>query len=466
MQLLSLLSLALQAAVVLSAAASPSPPLKDSFYNVPANVGDYKDGSIIDSRPAPAPTTGFIFKLSLKNAWQLLVKSTDSHGNPTAIVTTVFEPLQGDASKVLSYQTWEDSANIDCLPSYGFLKGSSLATMETKLELHWINAALEKGYYVVSPDYEGPKSAFTAGLQAGHAVLDSIRATLNSQNVTGILPDAQVVMWGYSGGSLATGWAASLAPKYAPDLQKLLIGASVGGFVTNVTSVALTVDGGTFSALAGSGIAGLSSEYPELQKAIYAEITPDRVAHFNRSFQHCLMAGFLYLPFTHYLTGLDPLISSGLLFLDEPVVKKVLDENILGVDPTLLPEIPIFLYHGVKDDVVPFEENAQRIFDLWAQRGIKSLEFSADLSAIHLVEFFAGAPAALKWIANRFEGRAPVEGAVKTTLESNLLYNGIEDKTRDYFKSGVLALAETDEAPELKAFMASWGGGLIEEMKW
>ena len=41
-------------------------------------------------------------------------------------------------------------------------------------------------------------------------------------------------MWGYSGGTVATGWAAALQPTYAKELKSNLIGAAMGGFVTNI----------------------------------------------------------------------------------------------------------------------------------------------------------------------------------------------------------------------------------------
>jgi hypothetical protein len=44
-------------------------------------------------------------------------------------------------------------------------------------EIIFINAALAKGWYVSAPDYDGPNAAFTAGIKAGHATLDAIRAS-------------------------------------------------------------------------------------------------------------------------------------------------------------------------------------------------------------------------------------------------------------------------------------------------
>jgi Secretory lipase len=56
--------------------------------------------------------------------------------------------------------------------------------------------------------------------------LDSIRAAFSSSTIPG---DARVAMLGYSGGAIATEWAAELAPTYAPDVDKRMIGAAIGG---------------------------------------------------------------------------------------------------------------------------------------------------------------------------------------------------------------------------------------------
>lgn len=120
---------------------------------------------------------------------------------------------------------------------------------------------LDQGYYVVTPDYEGPKSTFTVGLQSGKATLNSIRAVLSSGNLTGIDSDAEVMMWGYSGGTIASGWAAAIQSEYAPELGENLIGAALGGFVTNITATAEATDGGLFAGLIANALGGLGNEY-------------------------------------------------------------------------------------------------------------------------------------------------------------------------------------------------------------
>jgi Secretory lipase len=67
------------------------------------------------------------------------------------------------------------------------------------------------------PDYEGPLASFGLGVQAGHATLDSVRAVLSLE--CSCKPDAPYAMWGYSGRSIASEFAAELQVQYAPELN-------------------------------------------------------------------------------------------------------------------------------------------------------------------------------------------------------------------------------------------------------
>lgn len=84
-----------------------------------------------------------------------------------------------------------------------------------------------KGWIVTLVDYEGPNSAYVAGPQLGRAILDSVRATLGFGTTIGLVPTADVVMWGYSGGAIAVVWAEALLNSYAGDLN--VVGSATGG---------------------------------------------------------------------------------------------------------------------------------------------------------------------------------------------------------------------------------------------
>lgn len=163
-------------------------------------------------------------------AYQLLYRTTGSQNNATFAVTTVLVPSSKPANALLSYQIPYDSAYINSSPSYTLYSGV----------YQDIRAALGKGYFVTVPDYEGPLASFTAGHMSGHATLDAVRATLDAADLYGLPGDPLCAMWGYSGGALATEWAAELQPMYAPDLS--FAGAAMGGLTPNVTSVLLSVN--------------------------------------------------------------------------------------------------------------------------------------------------------------------------------------------------------------------------------
>ena len=60
-----------------------------------------------------------------------------------------------------------------------------------------------------------------------------------------------------------------------------------------------------------------------------------------------------------------------------------------------IPQIPLFLYHGKPDEIVPFA-NAEEGFEVLCDWGVESFEFSASKTSGHIVEFIEGAGAALK----------------------------------------------------------------------
>ena len=119
------------------------------------------------------------------------------------------------------------------------------------------------------PTYEGPLASFCAGVQSGHATLDSVRAVLWSG--FGLSSNARYAMWGYSGGALASGWAAELQVQYAPELN--FSGAALGGLTSNITSVMVSVNGGMWSGLIPAGLLGLATQYPATYSFLVEQLT-------------------------------------------------------------------------------------------------------------------------------------------------------------------------------------------------
>ncbi|MBJ7332514.1 MAG: triacylglycerol lipase, partial [Solirubrobacteraceae bacterium] len=129
----------------------------------------------------------------------------------------------------VSYQSAYDSLSPNDQPSHTIAGGPfTLNSAISTLESVAVPAFLLAGYGVAIPDTEGQLAAFAAGPEYGYNTLDGLRAAFNAK-YTRLTDATKVVLFGYSGGAIGTEWAAELAPKYAPDVNKRLIGAAMGG---------------------------------------------------------------------------------------------------------------------------------------------------------------------------------------------------------------------------------------------
>jgi hypothetical protein len=226
----------------------------DPWYTAPQGFELKDPGTVLRIRRAPGNLTSITANCS--ETFNILYRTTDSRYRPTWAVTTVFMPVK-PVPALLSYQIPYDSADINEGPSYAMYSGVPLD----------VNQSLSKGWFVNVPDYEGPLASFTAGVMSGHATLDSMRAALSLTPV-----NTTTAMWGYSGGALASEWAAEMQVQYAPELN--ISGAALGGLTPNVTNVMLTINKSYAAGLAPSAILGLTSQFPEVQKYLLSRLNP------------------------------------------------------------------------------------------------------------------------------------------------------------------------------------------------
>lgn len=451
MQFLSLLvSLGFLFNLALAFLAVPPQPSDDDFYTFPDDIASYKEGEIMKWRNPPLEIRALLYPINIQGSWQFMVRSTDSQGQPVGIVGTILQPYDADPSKLLAYNFAEDSADGNCAPSYSILFGADVDTIAIQIESLYMNAALTKGWYVLVTDYEGPNSAFTAGQLSGKATLNAIRAALSSGDDTGISSDAQVAIWGFSGGTIPLSWAGALQPTYAPDLSDNLIGVAVGGWVTNITQVVQNIDGTTFAGFVGAGVLGLASEYPDVQDKIFDLMDPLRVDDVKGLQEQCVVGSLLDFVDATFLTGDSPIFTVGEKLLQIPEIKHMLEDNILARNlASPMPHVPFFVYHGEADEVIPFD-NSQRVYNTWCSHGMKSMEFAVSQTSGHLVEFIEGGGAALEWISQRFDGDAPVRGCSRTVRKSNLDYPGADAGFYGILSTTVAGVFEEQLGPLLQ----------------
>ena len=105
-------------------AASITPPSQDLWYDQPSNISDYAAGEMIRSRSVPPQLESLLslpVNVSVKAVYQYLFRTTDGLGDAVASAVTLIEPYNSDPSKLVGYQAFYDSANVDCSPSYALL---------------------------------------------------------------------------------------------------------------------------------------------------------------------------------------------------------------------------------------------------------------------------------------------------------------------------------------------------------
>ncbi|KAF9892106.1 hypothetical protein FE257_002512 [Aspergillus nanangensis] len=408
MRALLLVALCLLLALLAQGLPSPNtptrdaPPSKDPFYTPPTNYENTAPGTILRHRSTPYIDS----KQPNAHAHSILYRTTDNFGHATTTVTTVLIPPAADFSKLLSYQVAEDSASIDCAPSYKTIRtppnnSNLLDRLYTGSDRLFITTALQRGWVVVVPDFEGPHAAFLANFQAGYAVLDGLRAVLASTRFTGVDPTAAITLWGYSGGSLATGFAAELQPGYAPEVK--ILGAALGGVIGNIATVVRSVNRGLLAGLIPSGFYGLANVYPELAALLEEQLVDDEAKRekFRKARRQCLVANLEEFAgediVGEYFGDPD--------FADHPLIREVQRENELGKST---PEMPLLVYKGTLDEVSPVDDTealAARYCADGATLELREIELHE-----HLLLAIDGFLEAIPWLVDRMDGVEVAQG--------------------------------------------------------
>lgn len=355
-------------------------PADDPFYVPPAGFEATAPGTILKSRNVSTIT----FAVLTKSA-QMLVRSTDTKGNPIAVVTTVIVPLTPylflGKRPLVSYQAAIDSLGDQCNPSYQLQNGLSL-------EMPLISSVLLNNWAVVTTDYQGPKNALGASVLAAHAVLDGIRAAESLPNTGLAGKDTPVGMWGYSGGAFATAMAAQVQPSYAPELK--VKGVALGGTPVDPKVVAQGQNGGLLAGGFLAPVLGITREYPELLPLL----NDKGKAQLQANGDKCILGLMFSYPlgrFEDLTTVADP--------WSDPLLNSVWAENTAGA---AAPTAPVFMYHSIVDELAPFQ-GAKDLQADWCGRGAK-VQFEPMVTGEHILLLLTGAPRAVQWLGNRFLG--------------------------------------------------------------
>lgn len=389
----------------LSRGVRPRLPGDDPFYEPPSGFRHAEPGTVLRSRDVELAFLGLVPQKF--TATQLLYRTTDMNGAAEATVTTVIVPTERAnraVIPVISYQCAIDAVSARCFPSYALRRKALAAGALAQFEFLLIAAALAEGWAVSVPDHEGPHGWWGTPYEPGYRILDGLRAAVSCDRL-GLDESAPIGLWGYSGGGLASAWAAEMHAQYAPELN--IVGAVLGSPVADLGHAYRRLNGSLYSGLPAMVVAALTHVYPELDRVIQEHATEAGKAMLlrveNMTTAHAVLR----------FAGMDmgKLVDRPLNeILDMPEVKHVFDSIKLG---TAVPTPPVLIVQAVHDKIVSVDD-IDELSEIYRSGGA-SVTYHRDLFSEHMLLHPMSAPMALRWLIDRFDGKPLSEHLVRTT---------------------------------------------------
>ena len=382
-----------RAGATAAAMAYPPTPDADPFYGQPAVLPEVPPGTILNARAVQFAPLG----LPLPNpAWQLQVMSTDLHGRPQAAIITVVKPLLPSPTgrkPLLSYQFAINSAGLQCAPSRQVT--GSRSNLNSQLEtLEYLPLLLTQGWTLVFPDHLGPTSSVAVGRIAAPIVLDGIRAALRFEPLALEGDDTPVGLIGYSGGALATTWAAALQPTYAPELNLLAVAA--GGLPANLESTVQSFENTAAFGIAFAAVISVNRVFPQLLPPGLLTAQGERLAEAVKD--GCLGATTDGSPepsgqLSDYTTVSDVYATPG--------AREVLPQLNLP-QPGEVPATELYFYHQRFDQLARVG-GADAVVDAWCAAGTR-IHYFKDLTGEHYAGAVTSVPTEYLYLISRFAG--------------------------------------------------------------
>lgn len=396
----------------------PVLPSRDPFYQPPAGFRHAEPGTVLRSRDVELGFLGVVPQQI--RAVQLLYRTTNRHGEPEASVTTVLVPAghsRRQPRHVVSYQCAIDAVSSRCFPSYALRRRAKAVGSLAQLEYLLMAAAVAEGWVVSVPDHEGPEGMWGTPLEPGYRILDGLRATLNFEEL-GLAPDSRVGLWGYSGGGLASAWAAEVHADYAPDIN--MVGAVLGSPVGNLGNTFRRLNGSTYAALPALVVSALAKSYPGLARVIEEHATDEGRAMLERLERMTTAQAMI----RHFKTNMDHWVGPPLeQVLGLPEVQEVFEAIRLG---GTVPTPPVLIVQAVHDSVIAVGD-IDELAHLYTEGGAR-VTYHRDLFSEHLLLHPMSAPMTLRWLTDRFADRPLDAHVVRTkwpTLFNPITYAGI-----------------------------------------
>lgn len=403
------------------AAAGPRDFFAATTAPVPTGV---RAGDVLATRTLSYHIRGMAMPV---RAIQLIYRTTDARLRPELNVASILLSPNGNHRTAVAYQSFYDSLDPADGPSRAIAGVVTRGGAVNDAEGVALATLLLQGHDVIVADIEGPRAVFAVGPAYGMATLDAIRAALRSP-ATGLGPRTRIGLIGYSGGAIATNWAAALAPGYAPEIDRRIVGAAEGGVLVAPAHNLRYIDGSSkwagVSAMAVIGVA----------RAYGIDMAPYLNRHGVKTFSAMSQA-----PIGDVTDHYPGLTWRGLMrpsFADPdsvvPVARAMRALN-LGSAPT--PTMPMFIGQGSgrfvegtlgnkpgigPGDGVMVSGDVRALAYQYCRNGNRAITYQQYADQGHTQVVAVWLPAALGWLGDRLAG-LPVAGNCRDISPGNSL---------------------------------------------
>ncbi|WP_062972579.1 lipase family protein [Nocardia gamkensis] len=376
-----------------------SPTDDPTFDTWPSDLDQLDPGQVIEIRDITT-TAATLVGAPIAQARLVKFRSTSASGAPSFGTATFLVPAvawPGPGPRPVEVDTLPINAlGLHCTPGYTLAHGVS-DNNGINVFLPGVASTLRKGHAVLIPDHEGPLSAYAEPTVAGHMTLDSIRA------IRSMFPDefsgSGFAVSGYSGGAIASYATAMLLREYAPELSDVLVGAAIGGLVTDYGAVAHAFNGRSASGILLSVSLAMAREHPEMLK-----------------YMNHLAQWVGTSPLKNICGEADgPLGAVGIPIDVAANIENPLESDIAARIERLTDltgrtsAVPLYIYHGSHDFWIPIQ-GPQKMYRQQCGLGVPAA--FRTVPGEHVSAMLIGAGGASDWIDARLRGeQAPNECA-------------------------------------------------------
>jgi hypothetical protein len=407
-----------------------APTNYSTFYTPPAILPAQPPGFIISSQPSNLASLTVTIPAT---ATRVMYLSTDSLGNPNAVVGTYFEPTATwpgvGARPLISMAPGTMGQGDQCAPSRLFnqvIFCGGQKNIMTEYQAHNVADKCKQGIAVFMTDFENLGTSFATGkaptfgnrLAGGHAVIDGAKAALNLSGTT-LNVFSKIIFWGFDQGAGASGAAAELLATYAPTSgswnPNRVVGTYCGSPPSNFFDLVTNIDSAAVSGVIAWLLNGFKLSYPSNVTAINSALTALGSSWLVNSQNMCVVESIMtygFQPLAPLFVGCQTL-DDVIRLMNKAPFYAMLNAQGLG---TVIPGCPVLVDINANDPFISYTAAVQ-LAQQWTALGgnvqlytsttaIPTLGLSKT-GLIHYVAAQADDAISLSWCNNMFNGVAP-----------------------------------------------------------